>query len=243
MIESRSEAVMMKTQCPFCAEFFDFPMYPEIVIPGNNKLKKKVLNKTLFTPKCPHCGEEFKLKVRCMYRDENKKEWFLVMDSKSKELEAKMKSGDVKLNEIRTEENLTDFLKGLYIRRIVYDVDAFREKILLSDYNFDDRIIELMKLSVSGLIEKESHKPVYRIFLEDASGNELTFTTIMGNRAPFEYMTIKSSMSVYNQFKDKYHNKLGNPSEDEYIITDQNWAARTGFLKNEDAGFVVPMDN
>lgn len=241
MKENRSETVMMETQCPFCGKVFDYPMCTEIIIPGDSKLKKKVLNKTLFVPKCPHCNEEFKLKPKCMYRNETKREWFVVTDSKDGELENVMKGGDLKFNDVRAEENIVDFMKGLYTRRVVYDVDAFREKILLSEYNFDDRIIELMKFSLSGLIEKDSHTHVYRIFLEESSGNDMVFTAILGSHAPFEYATIKSDLSTYNQYRTKYLKKLGNPNEDEYITTDQEWAAKTGLLKDEDAGFVVPM--
>ena len=57
-------------------------------------------------------------------------------------------------------------LKDFYKCRVVHDIDVFREKILLSDNNYDDRIIELMKLSLSGLLEQDNHAPVYRIFLE-----------------------------------------------------------------------------
>ena len=38
------KSVNMSTQCPFCGRIFDYTMYPEIHIPGDNKLKKKILN-------------------------------------------------------------------------------------------------------------------------------------------------------------------------------------------------------
>lgn len=113
--------------------------------------------------------------------------------------------------------------------------------LLLSDNNYDDRIIELLKLSLSGLIARESHMPVYRIFLEETSGNQLEFTAIMGSHSPFEYMSIRSAAKVYTQYKNKYLDKLGRAEEDEYISTDQKWAARSGLLNDEDAGFVIPL--
>lgn len=231
----------MPTQCPFCGRMFDYTLYPEIHIPGDTRLKKRVLNKTLFFPKCPHCGEMFKLKPGCMYRDENRKEMFIVTDSPDREIVNMMKTGNIRFNDVRTDDDVLDFMKGLYTRRVVHDVDAFREKILLSDHNYDDRIVELMKLSLSGLLEKENHTPVYRIFLEDTAGNYLEFTAIMGSHAPFEYVTIKTEARVYYQYRDKYLSRLGRPEEDEYIITDQKWAKESGLLKEEDAGFVIPF--
>lgn len=230
------------TQCPFCGRTFEYTMYPEIIIPGDSKLKKKVLNKTLFFPKCPYCGKEFKLKAGCMYRNDIKKEIFIVTDLQDATFENMMKTEGANFFGSQIDDDLLNIMKGLYVRRVVHDVDAFREKILLSDNNYDDRIIELMKLSLSGLLEKENHMPVYRIFLEDTAGSQLEFTAIMGAHAPFEYVSISTAANVYYQYRDKYHKKLGRPEEDEYIATDQEWAEESGLLENEDPGFVIPFD-
>ena len=129
-------------------------------------------------------------------------------------------------------------MKDIYVDKASWVLletgDSFREKILLSDNNYDDRIIELMKLSFSCLIEKENEEPVYRIFLEDTAGSKMIFTAILGNHAPYEYITIETQVNVYNQYRDKYLHKLGRPEEDEYIVTDQKWAKKTGLLKDED---------
>ncbi len=231
----------MPTQCPFCGHLFDYTMYPEIHIPGDHKVKKMVLNKTLFFPKCPECKEQFKIKTNCIYRNDNKREIFIVTDSTEAKFEAFLKTGDLQWQDVFTENDLSAFAAGLFKRRVVYDVDAFREKILLSEYNFDDRIIELMKLSLAGLLEKENHTSVYRIFLDEAPGTMLEFVAIMGSHAPFEYITASTPVSVYNHFRDKYLKDLGRPEEDKYISTDQKWAAASGLLEDEDPGFVIPV--
>ena len=38
--------VTKAVECPFCGKTFDYSLYPEIVIPRDRKLKKKVLNKS-----------------------------------------------------------------------------------------------------------------------------------------------------------------------------------------------------
>ena len=174
-----------------------------------------------------------------MYRNDNKREWFVVIDQEDGEIGSMMRSGNIRLNDVKTDEDVLGFTKGLLIRRVVHDVDAFREKILLSDNNYDDRIIELMKLSLSRLIKKETNIPVYRIFLEETAGSQLEFTAILGNRPPFEYCTVKSVVNAYNQFRNKYMNVLGRPEDDEYIFTDQKWAAQSGLLKDGDDGFGI----
>ncbi|MCR5603000.1 MAG: CpXC domain-containing protein [Lachnospiraceae bacterium] len=239
--EMTPKSMEMKAICPYCGDEFDYTVYPEITIPGDHKLKKRILNKSLYFPTCPHCNKEVKMKPNCIYRDENRKELFIATDVKSVDFETLMKTGDIGFNDIHSDDDVLEFIKGLYKRRVVHDIDAFREKILLSDYNYDDRIIELMKLSLSGLLEKENHMPVYRIFLENSSGNMMEFTAIMGSHAPFEYMDVKVAANVYTQFKKEYLNKLGSPEDDEYIATDQKWAADTGLLKDHNPGFIFPM--
>lgn len=235
------KTVNMPTQCPFCGEIFEYIMYPEIVIPGDHRLKKKVINKTLFFPICPNCRKEVKLRPKCLYRNDTRKEMFVVTDEQGDtEFEVLLKSGDLHFNNIHSDDDIMNFMKGLYKRRVVRDVDSFREKILLSDYNYDDRIIELMKFSLSGLIEKEK-RFVYRIFLEETVGSKMFFTAILGRNAPYEYATIETVVNVYNQYRDKYLHKLGRPEEDEYIVTDQKWAKKSGLLKDEDQGIVIPV--
>ncbi len=236
-----SEMITKPTLCPACGKKFDYAFCPEIIIPGGNKIKRKVLNRTMFFPKCPYCGEEFKIKPQCMYRDDNRREWFIVTDQPGDEIEKMLEIGDIHVNGIDANEDMVDFMKGLYKRRVVHDVDAFREKILLSDSNYDDRIIELMKFSLSGVLEKENHTRVYRIFLEETSGNLLVFTAIMGSRPPFEYVSVKTPTKVYYDFKNKYLDKLDRPEANEYISTDQKWAANSGLLAGTDPGFVIPI--
>ena len=129
---------------------------------------------------------------------------------------------------MRNDNDIADFLKRMYTRRIVHDVDAFREKILLSENNYDDRVIELMKLSLSGLMKREHSDPVYRVFLEDLTRNFMEFTVIMGKRAPFEYVTVNTPLDSYRSFQEQYLPKLGRPEEDELIETDQKWAVKAG---------------
>ena len=237
----KPKSIVKPVKCPFCKRFFDYEVFPEIIIPGDSKLKKRLLNGSLFQPICPHCGEEFKLKVNCMFRNDNKGELIVATESEDAKYEEFLTSGGIHFDDVKTKDDAMNFVKGLLKRRVVHDVDSFREKVLLSEYNYDDRIIELMKLSLAGLMEKEYHEPVYRIFLGETSGNQMEFEAIMGAKAPFEYVTVKTPANVYTHFKNKYLDKLGKPEDDEYIITDQKWAKESGLLEEEDPGFIIPL--
>ena len=236
-----AKSIEMPVECPDCGKLFDETTYPEITIPGDNKLKKKILRKEMFYATCPYCGKEFKLKANCLYRNDIKREAYIVTDSDETAFEAFLMTGDITLNNVRTEEDAKNFAGSLYKRRVVRNVDAFREKILLSDSNYDDRIMELMKLSLSRILEKENHMPVYRICLDDASGNMLEFVAFLGAFPPFDSVSVSAQAAVYNYYHDKYFDKLGKPEADEYISTDQEWAKNSGLLADEDAGFVIPL--
>ena len=41
------KTVVKPAQCPNCGKEFDYTVYPEITIPGNNKLKKQVMNTSI----------------------------------------------------------------------------------------------------------------------------------------------------------------------------------------------------
>ena len=243
MAGTPNRPVYKPTFCPKCGKQFEYGVYAQIHIPGDHKLKKQLLNKTLFFPTCPYCKEQFKIKPNCIYINELKLEAFAVTDApNTEELKELLIKGDGEgfFQNIPDDDPMS-MLRGMCKRRIVREVDSFREKILLSDNNYDDRIIELMKLSLSELMEKQARKPVYRIFLDNTSGNILEFVAIMGARPPFENISVKTAASVYTYYWKKYISKLGKPGEDEYIYTDQKWAKKSRLLQDEDPGFVLPF--
>ncbi|MBR7046262.1 MAG: hypothetical protein IKI23_11475 [Lachnospiraceae bacterium] len=235
------ESVDLPVICPFCGREFDYTMYPVIKIPGDNRLKKQLLNKDLYFPTCPYCREQFKVKPNCVYFDARKAEMFIVTDASDKKIEEMVKIGDILPEDVRSPEDIPPFIGSLFRRRIVRDVDAFREKILLSDCSYDDRIMELVKLALSRLLQKDSGQHVYRIFLDQASGNMLTFAAVLGMRPPFENVEVRTEASIYTKYKNKYLQRIGDPREDRYIFTDQKWAEESGLLSGEDEGYIMPM--
>lgn len=73
--------------------------------PGDSKLKKMVLNKTLFFPTCPHCREELKLRPRCMYINNTKEDLFIVTDDPEETVfETILTSGDIRFSNIHTDD-------------------------------------------------------------------------------------------------------------------------------------------
>lgn len=55
------KSVKQMLQCPFCGRVYNYTAYLEIHIPGDNDLKKKILNKTLFFPDILAAGKNSSL--------------------------------------------------------------------------------------------------------------------------------------------------------------------------------------
>ena len=111
--------------CGFCGKEFDYTVYPMIHIPGDHKLKKKVLNKTLFFPACPFCKEEIKLKPNCIYRNDSKKEVIIVTGSQDTDFETLLMTGDIAFNDVHSDEDVLAFIGGLYKRRVGIDQEWY----------------------------------------------------------------------------------------------------------------------
>ena len=100
------ESVGLPVICPFCGREFDYTMYPVIKIPGDNRLKKQLLNKDLYFPTCPYCREQFKVKPNCVYFDARKAEMFIVTDASDKKIVEMVKTGDILPEDVRIVESM-----------------------------------------------------------------------------------------------------------------------------------------
>ena len=229
MVSRMNERIV---DCPFCGKQFPYPKCQEIHIPGDHKLKKRLLNKALFFPVCPHCGEEVKLKPNCVYWNENTLDLFAVTSKPNeKEFGKVLAKCGMQPERFQAGGDDGNTAGGTSTRRLVYDVESFREKILLSDNNYDDRIMELIKLSITERLEKEEGMPVHGIILEDASGGQMEFTAFMGTEPPFDAVVVHTPAFSYTQFDDIYRGMLGRPQDDAFLFTDQEWARKSGLLE------------
>ena len=119
--------------CSKCGEKSRIKIYRSINISEDPELKEKIRNGSLFVWECPHCHQANLAKYECLYHDpENRIMVWLVP------------SGNFSESQMQAISNHTKAMGG-YRLRMVGDVGAMMEKILIFDEGLDDMAIEMCK--------------------------------------------------------------------------------------------------
>lgn len=119
--------------CSKCREKSRIKIYRSINISEDPELKEKIRNGSLFVWECPHCHQANLAKYECLYHDpENRIMVWLVP------------SGNFSESQMQAISNHTKAMGG-YRLRMVGDVGAMMEKILIFDEGLDDMAIEMCK--------------------------------------------------------------------------------------------------
>ena len=108
-----------------------------------------------------------------------------------------------------------------YTKRIVYDMNQLREKLMILDAGLDDHVIELMKVFIMAEILK--HKPEHQIvdFFFHTENGENSFAIRFDNDTWGSTEFIRDS---YNQIADQFKTIIA--VDDDFII-DSEWAVNT----------------
>lgn len=216
--------------CPVCGDKQPFAMYPRILVPGDRDLKDMLLSRSLFQSPCKKCGFEIKLGFDCTYIDLDKK---TVINALPDNLEAdsakyveKMKTFGKK-SDMDPMEAFESLLFTGYTKRLVFNMDFLREKVILLDNGFDDRIFELVKIFVERSFNSENKEKAYRIYLDELKDDLFIFQIIAGKKGDFSFNTTIVPVSHYEMLKNAYGDRLLKTSDDSYIRTDV-WAKKSG---------------
>ena len=136
-----SKRGLITLNCPKCHNNFEKEVWQSINVTIDPDLKKELRKPGFFLHACPKCGYEFLSYYNFLYHDmENQ---FMVSLCDDMLEMSKVIDG--------FEESKTDFAKyGNIVKdtriRVTTDDITFREKILLFENGFDDRIMEIYKL-------------------------------------------------------------------------------------------------
>ena len=135
-------------KCSKCGTNFDFTVWDSVNFTTEEGLKEKVLSYNIFLATCPHCGDSKNYVYPCLFHDMTKSYmiWFIPdgdeTDIKSINDTWRGLDRDAKNTQLG---ELTEDLKYINLR-CVYNIRDLKEKILISDNDLDDRIIEMLKV-------------------------------------------------------------------------------------------------
>ena len=119
--------------CSKCGKKSEITIYRSINTAENPELKEKIRNGSLFIWECPECHQANLAKYETLYHDPGKKIMLWLMPS-----------GDLSETQMQAIANHTKAMGG-YRLRLVKDVGALMEKLLIFEAGLDDMAIEMCK--------------------------------------------------------------------------------------------------
>lgn len=187
--------IKLEVTCVHCLGAGKKQIFP-IINKDNLEAKRAIFEEDLFLYRCPHCGHYQRISYECIYYDEKLK-FAILLSQDGKGLLKK--------------QNLD--LTG-YQLRFVKEVDELKEKIIIKENGFDDRIIEIMKHNLrTSLVSKVT----YKLLLRDEP--KLEFVLLYPDNEILKVFSF--SKYEYSQIEKKYTNYLDN----DYVV-DARYASR-----------------
>lgn len=210
-----------KITCPGCGEEHDFEMWNSLNTMLDPDMKEKLLSKEMFQFICPNCGYTANVDYGFLYHQmEDRIMIYYIQDEDEIEKTIKMITG-VAYDSFEMSEVLQK-AKREYLYRIVLSQNDLLEKIHIFDNRRDDRMIEIMKVLMTGRIMSDhSEAEPFRLFYDSDDENE--FFVLVGESDVIG--TVELPEELYDAIKDEYEDKfVPLRGSDEYVI-DFDWAA------------------
>ena len=204
-----SQSAMQEITCPKCGKKTSFLVWDSINTMENPEMKEKVRNDEAFRFHCPECGASALLNYNFLYHQQEDK--VLIYVSADGEDASEM---------AQILDQRGNAFDG-YRKRIVRSYNAFKEKLLILDAGFDDRIVEIIKSSVWDNVEAH---------YKDKKIDEIYFATnddgvhgILFRRAGEMVASMEFDESLYKAIYDSAYERLDAATRNDLYI-DRDWA-------------------
>lgn len=208
-----AEKISKNVACPQCSEKSDIELLCSMNSQSQPKMKALVLSDKFFDWTCPKCGYKTQLLHPLLYNDLKNQFMVYYIPKVSKRVVA-----DEKLEQEFAE--LSDIKK-----RVVPNVNALKEKVVLLDSHTDDMAMELAKHAVARIVEKSTGQTVHEgYFLEmDKAENTVSFQFFIGaEKRPYIQTTrlevYNRSLSIVKEYFSDVDKQKG------FINIDSDWA-------------------
>lgn len=184
--------------CPKCGEVGEFTIWEQINTKDNPELKEAIQTGDIFKYICPKCGnEELRYYSTLYIQDEDQVAIHLNLENK-------------------------EFIQldnwEIVNKRVVYDFDSLKEKLLILDMGLDDHLIELMKILIYFHIQETNPELDIIGFWFDCSEGNPQFVLRLSND---QWATMPFDPRMYDVVKvDFGEDSLTDPS----MHVDMNWA-------------------
>ena len=177
--------------CPMCGELGKAEIYTSVNVARHKSYREKVLDGELFSWTCPSCAYNARLTYPILYND-MKNRFMVYLIPKIERFQLCDKELEEKYSNLR---NIT--------KRVVPNLNSFKEKIFIFESRLDDMAVELTKVAISQTVSKklggvevsEGYLSMY-----DRESNTMGFTYFTGDdRTPYVQT---ARLEIYGKSKD-----------------------------------------
>lgn len=210
--------------CPECKQKFNFTMYPLIDLQKDTDLYEQLFSLAIFKPICPKCGKTHVIQYGTLIIDRYKK--YMVYLYNPEMLDDFNKEIKKYIEHLKESKNqaIMEVLNGLKHTRVVTSANDLIEKLLIYDYDLNDKIIELLK---QGLIENKliDEKECQSIMFNKIDGDKLSFSCIKKDdiqNITIQEITVK--LDYYNHLIDSLGTAVNEISETDFPLINNQWA-------------------
>lgn len=210
-------ARMEQVVCPKCGKMHEMEVFEVVNVAMQPELKEAVLDRSIFGFECPECKTISEYVYNVWYHDPEKKMMiFLAGSSDEDEAERAI------IRIIENSRTQNPFADMGYTLRIVRNPQQLREKILIADFNRDDRVIEVCKhYALGDFLNQVPNVQIVNIIYDTVNGGKEAIALIdhTGMDHDLEVTDI-----FYDFIQELIADGLAKLSCDVYEVVDFKWA-------------------
>lgn len=200
-------------KCPKCKHEGDFEVWESINTADAPEMKELVRNGKAFMWKCPECGNDSVIFYPTYYHQPEDR--FLIHYIPENPTAAISFMNDLTHDPYDEKLRLEQGCR----KRVVTEMNQFREKLLIFDEELDDHIIELMKIFLIADIQKNDNlHTVADIYFNKEKDDSLNFAVRFDND---KWASVEFSKENYEQVKKAFKVAV---ATDKDVVIDTEWA-------------------
>lgn len=211
---------VIKHTCPNCKYEQNVSVYPVINLQTDKDIYEDLFSLDLFKITCPNCKKTTIIQYDCLVIDMFKK--YIIYLYTSNDLQFFNNSIDQFIYSIKDNQQYNNIFNDLKHTRVVTSLNQLLEKLLIFDYDLNDKIIEIMKL---GLYDKERlDKDIYKnVCFNKIEQDKLIFTCFNIHDTKVQPIDISVDVKYYNMVIDSVGGNTP-PETKQFDYIDYNWA-------------------
>lgn len=212
-----------KSKCSHCGSEIQFKLHPVFNLQDLNEDEfKQLFDLDVFKVKCKNCNKTTVVQYDTIIVDMYKK-YIIYLYTSDKIENFNASTSEVIDKMFKSTTNSALAFKDIKHFRIATNLNDMLEKMLIFDYDLDDRIIECIKYqAIKTYISNNSSfsNTEYKLFFNKIERTDLLFTAIPEDKS-ISPVILSAPMECYNFFIDNTNVK--SLSNSDFVLIDQEW--------------------